>query len=85
MRKDFDIHQWQARYLKEETGMPVDKIVQALIDTNDGPVQAYGAIYRALEGAYYKQASLDDIAEALMEALDIIEQEGGRLSSTEFR
>lgn len=85
MKRDFDIHQWQARYLRENTGMPVDKIIQALIDTNDGPVQAYGVIYRALEGAYYKQASLDDIAEALVEALEIIKQNGGSLDSTEFR
>ena len=85
MKKDFDIHQWQARYLKEEAGMPVDKIVQALIDTNDGPVQAYGAIYRALEGAYYKQATLDNLADAVLEALQVVEDEGGRLDSTEFR
>ena len=85
MKNDFDIHKWQARYLKEETGMPVDKIIQALIDTNDGPVGPRSVIYRALEGAYYKQATLDNIADALMEALEILEQEGGRLDSTEFR
>ena len=85
MKKDFDIHQWQARYLKEETGMPMDKIISALLDTNDGPVGPRSVIYRALEGAYYKQATLDNIADALMEALEILEQEGGRLDSTEFR
>ena len=85
MKKDFDIHQWQAKYLKEETGMPMDKIISALLDTNDGPVGPRSVIYRALEGAYYKQATLDNIADALMEALEILEQEGGRLDSTEFR
>jgi hypothetical protein len=85
MKNDFDIHKWQARYLKEETGMPMDKIISALLDTNDGPVGPRSVIYRALEGAYYKQATLDNIADALMEALEILEQEGGRLDSTEFR
>jgi hypothetical protein len=85
MKNDFDIHKWQARYLKEETGMPIDKIISALLDTNDGPVGPRSVIYRALEGAYYKQATLDNIADALMEALEILEQEGGRLDSTEFR
>ena len=85
MKNDFDIHKWQAKYLKEETVMPMDKIISALLDTNDGPVGPRSVIYRALEGAYYKQATLDNIADALMEALEILEQEGGRLDSTEFR
>jgi hypothetical protein len=63
----------------------MDKIISALLDTNDGPVGPRSVIYRALEGAYYKQATLDNIADALMEALEILEQEGGRLDSTEFR
>jgi hypothetical protein len=85
MKRDFDIHQWQARYLREGTEMPLEKIKSALLDTNDGPIGPRSVIYRALEGAYYKQASLDDLADAVLEALEVIEQNGGSLDSTEFR
>ena len=85
MKRDFDIHQWQARYLRENTGMTMDKIVSALLDTNDGPIGPRSVIYRALEGAQYKQAPLGDLADAVIEALEIIEQNGGSLDSTEFR
>ena len=82
---DFNIHNWQAKYLAEETGMPMDKIISALLSTNDGPVGPRSVIYRALEGAYYKQATLDNLADAVLEALQVVEDEGGRLDSTEFR
>ena len=85
MKRDFDIHQWQAKYLRENTEMTMDKIVSALLGTNDGPIGPRSVIYRALEGAYYKQASLDDLADAVLEALEVIEQNGGSLDSTEFR
>lgn len=82
--KDINIHTWQRKYLRENKETNIDKIVQHLVDTNDGPVEAYGAMHRALEVAYYQQASVDDIGEALVQALEIIEENGGRLSSTEF-
>jgi len=85
MEKDFNIHEWQAKYLKENAGMSMEKIVDALLDTNDGPIGPRSVIYRALEGAQYKQAPLGDLADAVLEALDIIEKEGGSLDSTEFR
>ena len=84
MEKDFNIHEWQSKYLKESTGMSMEKIVDGLLDTNDGPIGARSVIYRALEGAQYKQASLDDLADAVMDALEIIKQNGGSLDSTEF-
>jgi hypothetical protein len=70
---------------KENLGMSMEKIVDALLDTNDGPIGPRSVIYRALEGAQYKQASLDDLADAVLEALEIMEQNGGSLDSTEFR
>lgn len=85
MEKDFNIHEWQAKYLKEENlGMSAEKIVDALLNTNDGPIGPRSVIYRALEGAQYKQASLDDLADAVVDALEIIKQNGGSLDSTEF-
>ena len=82
--KDINIHEWQAKYLRENLGMSTEKIVDALLDTNDGPIGSRSVIYRALEGAQYKQASLDDLADAVMDALAIIKQNGGSLDSTEF-
>lgn len=83
--ENFNIHEWQAKYLKESTEVSMEKIVDALLDTNDGPIGARSVIYRALEGAQYKQAPLDDLADAVMDALEIIKQNGGSLDSTEFR
>ena len=82
--ENFNIHEWQAKYLKENTEASMEKIVDALLDTNDGPIGARSVIYRALEGAQYKQAPLDDLADGVLEALDIIKQNGGSLDSTEF-
>lgn len=81
---DFKKYLAEGTLIKENLGMSMDKIVDALLDTNDGPIGSRSVIYRALEGAQYKQASLDDLADAVLEALDIIEQNGGSLDSTEF-
>jgi len=85
MERDFDIHKWQAKYLKENTEMPLDEVIDALLDTNDGPITIISPVTRALEMAQNRQASVDTIANALIEALEILESNGGRLDSTEFR
>jgi hypothetical protein len=81
---DFKKYLAEGTLIKENLGMSMDKIVDALLDTNDGSIGPRSVIYRALEGAQYKQASVDDLADAVLEALDIIEQNGGSLDSTEF-
>ena len=42
MKKDFDIHKWQAKYLKENMVDDQDKIITML--TDDGTVNTVGGI-----------------------------------------
>ena len=78
--------------LKENSGRsPEERRIDTLLDTNDGPIGARSAILRALEAAVnsnmypdFKDADLDDIADVVLKALEVIKDNGGSLDSTEF-
>ena len=78
--------------LKENSGRsPEERRIDTLLDTNDGPIGARSVIFRALEAAVnsnmypdFKDADLDDIADVVLKALEVIKDNGGSLDSTEF-
>jgi effector-binding domain-containing protein len=82
--ENINIKEWQKKYLKEDTGMSMEEIVRALLDTTDGQIGRSSVIFRALEAAHYHEAPVKDLAQAVEQALEYLEEEGGSLSSTEF-
>jgi hypothetical protein len=70
MERDFDIHNWQAKFLKESQRRLVKEDLQSdLLLANDGPLSTFGVIQRAIEMAESNRVSTIALSNALYEAL----------------
>ena len=68
--KDFNIHTWQRRFLRENTEFTVNEDLQSdLLLANDGPLSTFGVLQRALDMAVTNRVSTDALANALYEVL----------------
>lgn len=66
MSKDFNIHNWQAKFLRENRETPVEEIVQKLLEDGKNPIDiVLNALFLAKRDDY----DLDNLALALLAAL----------------
>lgn len=70
MENNFDIHKWQAKFLKEnKVGTIKEDLQSDLLLANDGPLGTFGVIQRAIEMAESNRVSTIALSNALYEAL----------------
>ena len=87
MKNDFDIHQWQANFLREnKVGIVKEDLQSDLLLANDGPLDTFGVIQRAIEMAESNRVSTVALSNALYEALkEIGALKDVDIPSNEFR
>lgn len=66
MKNDFNIHNWQARYLRENRNAPVEELVQKLLEDSQNQIDV---VLNALFLAKRDDYDLDNLALALIAAL----------------
>ncbi len=87
MERDFNIHQWQAKFLRENRVGTIKEDLQSdLLLANDGPLGTFGVIQRAIEMAESNRVSTEALSNALYEALkEIRALRDVDIPSNEFR
>jgi hypothetical protein len=66
MDRDFNIHNWQAKYLRESRDLPVEDLVQKLLEDSQNPIDT---VLNALFLAKRDNYDMDNLALALLTAL----------------
>jgi len=66
MDRDFNIHNWQARYLREGRNTPIEELVQKLLEDSQNPIDT---VLNALFLAKRDNYDMDNLALALLTAL----------------
>lgn len=87
MENNFDIHQWQAKFLRENrVGIIKEDLQSDLLLANDGPLGTFGVIQRAIEMAESGGVPTEALSNALYEALkEIGALKDVDIPSNEFR
>ena len=73
MKKDFDIHQWQARYLKENTEASQNTLADYFSNREGSVKRASGVVDQLISRAGLDPNLQNELVDAIIELVDEIE------------